>query len=201
MYWLDPQSAAGYSVLGAIASAAPFVIGQVTGVDDAVRLAVAGGDLDRDFAGHRRAVRARHDLQDGARRAHPRGGPRLPGIHGPRGSRPHRSACRPTPSKNICPTPWRSAWSITGRRPLPASCSSRRAGTSGPAGPGMFNPVFFTSNMHCMAQTAHEAFVAAPARQFHRLRLERRRRRRWRILRRRLWRRRRRRFLGTARVS
>src|SRR6266496_5330969 len=32
MYWLDPQSAAAYSVLGAIVSVAPFVIGQVTGV-------------------------------------------------------------------------------------------------------------------------------------------------------------------------
>ncbi len=32
MYWLDPQSAAGYNVLGAIVTAAPFVLGQVTGV-------------------------------------------------------------------------------------------------------------------------------------------------------------------------
>ena len=33
---------------------------------------------------------------------------------------------------------------------------------AGPTGGGMFNPVFFSSNMHSMAQTAHEAFVAAP---------------------------------------
>jgi uncharacterized membrane protein len=33
---------------------------------------------------------------------------------------------------------------------------------SGPTGGGMFNPVFFSNNMHSMAQTAHEAFVAAP---------------------------------------
>ncbi len=161
MYWLDPQSAAGYSVLGAIASAVPFVIGHVTGAINlfesawlaVVSIAVAvvivwlfaremtcktvlGARTRVDILGFQEFM-DRVD-RDRIQRMPPDTFEKFLPYAMALGVEHH----------------WAQAFAGIVQQPP--------SWYAGPTGGGMFNPVFFTNNMYSMAQTAHEAFVAAP---------------------------------------
>ena len=164
IYLLDPESANGYSIGAAIAILIPFGIFQYLGWVNFLQLDPAADRQRADLGGDLVAVCARDDGQDREGRTRSRRRARLPGIHESRGCATASSGCRPTRSRNFCPTRWRSASSITGRRPLPGSSKIRPAGMSRPGAmcPDGFNPIFFSSSMHSMATDMHQVFVSAP---------------------------------------
>jgi hypothetical protein len=161
MYWLDPQSAAGYSVLGAIVSAAPFALGFFIGrialfysplpavlcIPIAVMIVwlfarqmtcktVLGARTRVDILGFQEFM----DRVDRDRIA------RMPSDTFEK-FLPYAMALGVEHN-------WAQAFAGIVQQPP--------SWYAGPGGGGMFNPVLFSSNMHTMAQTAHETFVAAP---------------------------------------
>jgi hypothetical protein len=160
MYWLDPQSAAGYSVLGVIASAAPFAIGVITGrvsLVDSVGPAVVAIAISlvivwlfarqmtcKTLLGARTRVQIL-GFQDFMNRVDADRIKRMP----------------PDTFEKFLPYAmalgvehqWAQAFAGIVKQP-----PSWYVGPDG----AMFNPVLFTRNMHMMAQTAHESFVASP---------------------------------------
>ena len=161
MYWLDPQSAAGYSFLGAVVSAAPFIIIQATGAAnlfDSPLLTIVAAAISvvivwlfarqmtcKSLLGAqtRIAVLGFQEFMD-------------------RVDRDRIQRMPPDTFEKFLPYAmalgvehhWAQAFAGIVRQPP--------SWYAGPMGDGMFNPVLFSSNMHSMAQTAHEAFVAAP---------------------------------------
>lgn len=160
MYWLDPQSAAGYSLLGIAISAAPFIAGQLLSWFDlfgAALPAVFGIGVSlviiwlfarqmtcKTLLGARTRVEIL-GFQEFMNRVDADRIKRLP----------------PDTFEKFLPYAmalgvehhWAQAFAGIVRQP-PSWYAS-------PDG-GMFNPILFTNNMHIMAQTAHEAFVTAP---------------------------------------
>ncbi len=161
MYWLDPQSAAGYSVLGAILSATPFVIGQATRVFslfDSPVVLIAMGILAAIivflFA---RQMTCKSLLGAQTRIA-------ILGFQEfmNRVDRDRIQRLPPDTFEKFLPyamalgveNHWAQAFAGIVKQPP--------SWYVGPTYNGMFNPVFFSNDMHSMAQTAHQAFVAAP---------------------------------------
>jgi hypothetical protein len=161
MYWLDPESAAGYSVLGAILCAAPFVIGQVTGVMpllEAPLALIAMGILAviiillfarvmtcKTVLGARTRVEIL-GFQEFMNRVDRDRIARMPADTFEK-YLPYAMALGVEHN-------WAQAFAGIVQQPP--------SWYAGPGGSGMFNPVLFSSNLHTMAQTAHETFVAAP---------------------------------------
>ncbi len=161
MYWLDPQSAAGYSFLGVVASAAPFILIQATGAAnlfDSPLLTIVAAAISLVIvwlfarqmtcksllgAQTRIAILGFQEFMD-------------------RVDRDRIQRMPPDTFEKFLPYAmalgvehhWAQAFAGIVRQPP--------SWYAGPMGDGMFNPVFFSSNMHSMAQTAHQAFVAAP---------------------------------------
>src|SRR5690242_903743 len=160
MYWLDPQSAAGYTVLGIIASAAPFALGVWSGrvaFVDTLWLAVVSIALSliviwlfarqmtcKTLLGARTRIQIL-GFQEFMNRVDADRIKRMP----------------PDTFEKYLPyamalgveQQWAHAFAGIVKQP-----PNWYVGPDGT----MFNPIMFTSNMHMMAQTAHETFVAAP---------------------------------------
>ena len=161
MYWLDPQSAAGYSVLGAIVSAAPFIIGQVTGVMSLFESPLLAGIaivislvIVVLFA---RVMTCKTVL--GARtRVEVLGFQEFMD----RVDRDRIARMPPDTFEKFLPYAMALGVEQHWAQAFAGIVSQPPSWYVGPTGGGMFNPVFFTGSMHSMAQTAHQAFVAAP---------------------------------------
>ncbi len=161
MYWLDPQSAAGYSVLGAILSAAPFVIGQVTGVFAVLEspgVLIAMGILSAIilllFA---RQMTCKTVLGARTRIA-------ILGFQEFMNRVDHDRIQRMPPDTFEKYLPYAMALGVENHwaQAFAGIVKQPPNWYVGPGYNGMFNPVFFSNDMHSMAQTAHQAFVAAP---------------------------------------
>ncbi len=161
MYWLDPQSAAGYSVLGAIISGAPFVLGQITGIMQvfnsvwlaAVCIAVAVV-IVWVFA---RVMTCKTVL--GARtRVEILGFQEFMN----RVDRDRIERMPPDTFEKFLPYAMALGVEHHWAQAFAGLIQQPPSWYVGPSYNGMFNPILFTSNMHVMAQTAHENFVAAP---------------------------------------
>ncbi len=160
MYWLDPQSAAGYSLVGIIISAAPFVAVQALGWSDlfSAPLPVVlgiGAALVIVWLFARQmtcktvlGARTRVEIlgfQEFMNRVDADRLKRMP----------------PDTFEKFLPYAmalgvehhWAQAFAGIVHQP-PSWYAS-------PDG-GMFNPILFTNNMHTMTQTAHQAFVSSP---------------------------------------
>ncbi len=161
MYWLDPQSATGYSVLGAIVSAAPFAVGQFTGIlslFDSVWLAtvsiVVAVVILWLFA---RVMTCKTVL--GARTR-----VEILGFQEFMNRVDRDRIERMPPDTFEKYLPYAMALGVEHRwaQAFAGMVNQPPTWYAGPTYDGMFNPVLFTNNMHAMARTAHESFVAAP---------------------------------------
>ena len=127
IYLLDPESANGYSVVAAIAILVPFGILQYLGWAELLRTRPSADVVCVILAAVIWWLFARVMTAKTVKGAtHPGRGAWVPGIHESRGCGPAEAACRRQRSKSFCLTPWRWAWSITGRRRLPESSKIRR---------------------------------------------------------------------------
>ncbi|MBZ5568400.1 MAG: DUF2207 domain-containing protein [Acidobacteriia bacterium] len=161
MYWLDPESAAGYSLLGAIVCAAPFALGQFTGVMslfDSPLLAVISIVISlvivwlfarqmtcKTVLGARTRVEVLgfQEFMD-------------------RVDRDRIARMPPDTFEKYLPYAMALGVEHNWAQAFAGIVQQPPSWYAGPGGSGMFNPVLFSSNMHTMAQTAHETFVAAP---------------------------------------
>lgn len=160
MYWLDPASAAGYSFAGLLICAAPFVIGQMTGrmnVFDSILWAAGSIAVSAViFFLFARQMTAKTML--GARTVvHLRGFQEfMDRVDADRIKRlPPETFEKFLPYAMALGVEHHWAQAFAGIIQQPPSWY---AGTWGPG----WNPVFFTNDLHSMASTAHQAFVAAP---------------------------------------
>ncbi|MGZ4827267.1 MAG: DUF2207 domain-containing protein [Terriglobales bacterium] len=161
MYWLDPQSAAGYSVLGALISAAPFVLGQVTGymnLFDSVWLAVVAIAIALVIVWLFARQMTCKTLLGARTRVEILGFQEFMN----RVDRDRIQRMPPDTFEKFLPYAMALGVENHWAQAFAGIVTQPPSWYSGPTGSGMFNPVFFSSNMHTMAQTVHQTFVAAP---------------------------------------
>ncbi len=192
MYSVDPESAHAYVLAGILFTAAPFVLAQVLGwgsMFDSPGLLIAAGILALIIvflfarimtAKSLKGVRTKVEIlgfQEFINRVDADRLQRMP----------------PDTFEKFLP--YAMALGIENRwaKAFQGITQNQPTWYVGPTPYMGFNPIFFAVSMHAMATDAHQAFVAAPARQQRRLGMGRWR---WRLQRRRLRRRRWRGILG-----
>jgi uncharacterized membrane protein len=161
MYWLDPQSAAGWSVTGIIISAAPFVIAQVTGrinVVDSVLPAVVSCAIAlviiwlfarqmtaKTLLGARTVVQIR-GFQEFMDRVDADRIKRLP----------------PDTFEKFLPYAMALGVEHHWAQAFAGIVKDPPSWYVGPWGPGVWSPMLFASSLNSMASTAQQVMVAAP---------------------------------------
>ncbi len=161
MYLLDPESAAGYSLVALIIIAIPLVLGQVTGaisLFESVGLAIAAGVVSaiifflfarvmsaKTLLGARTRIQVL-GFQDFMNRVDADRIKRLP----------------PDTFEKYLPYAMalgvEAAWAIA----FAGIVTQPPSWYAGPYTPGLWNPMLFTTDMHTMASSAHQAMIAAP---------------------------------------
>ena len=161
MYFLDPQSAAGYSFVGLIIIAIPLVIAQVTGavnLFESVPLAIGAGVISAIiFFPFARVMTAKTVLGARTRQS----------ILGFQEFMNRVDADR---IKRLPPDTFEKYLPYAMALGVEAAWAKAFAGIvtqppswyAGPYTPGYWNPMLFTTDLHTMANTAHQAMVAAP---------------------------------------
>jgi uncharacterized membrane protein len=162
MYGLDPQHAAGYDVLGAIIIAAPFILLQYSG---AVNFAVSVPWL---FIAIAMAVAIVIFFARIMPAKSLKGARAVVGIRGFQEfmNRVDRERLRTMPPDTFEKfLPYAMALGVEERwaHAFDGLAQQPPAWYVGPGwGPGMFNPILFTSNINSMAMAANSAFTSAP---------------------------------------
>jgi hypothetical protein len=161
MYFLDPQSAAGYSFVALLIIAAPLVLGQVTGrinFFESIGLAIAAGVVSAIiFFLFARVMSAKTML--GART-------RIQVL----GFQDFMNRVDADRIKRLPPDTFEKYLPYAMALGVEAAWAKAFAGIvtqppswySGPYTPGYWNPMLFTTDMHTMANSAHQAMIASP---------------------------------------
>ena len=161
MYFLDPQSAAGYSFIGLIVIVLPIILLQTKGgmnFFESVPLLLGAGAISAViFFLFARVMTAKTVL--GART-------RISVL----GFQEFMNRVDADRIKRLPPDtfekylPYAMALGVEHQwaKAFAGIITQPPSWYAGPYQPGIWNPVFFTNDMHSMANTAHQAFVAAP---------------------------------------
>ncbi len=161
MYWLDPQSAAGYSFVGLLIIVIPVILLQVKGgmnFLDSVPLLIAAGAISavifflfarvmtaKTLLGARTKVSIL-GFQEFMNRVDADRIKRLP----------------PDTFEKYLPYAMALGVEHQWAKAFAGIITQPPTWYAGPYTPGMWNPIFFTNDMNVMATSAHQAFVSAP---------------------------------------